>query len=60
MSRKEKQVRLQPSPNYGCEAKGVPMLRISGKWLQELGFNAGEVVNITIREELLIIQPVKN
>jgi len=60
MPRKEKQVRLQPSPNYGSAVKGVPMLRISGKWLQEFGFKAGEVVNITVREELLIIQPAKH
>lgn len=59
MAKQEKQIRLQPSPNYGGETKGIPMLRISGKWLKEYGFNAGELVNITVREELLIIQPVK-
>lgn len=60
MSKKEKQVRLQPSPQYGQPTDGVPMLRISGKWLQEYGFNAGDIVNITVREELLIIQPIKS
>ena len=57
MPKKEKQVRLQPSPQ---SADNVPMLRISGKWLKEYGFNAGDLVSITVREELLIIQPVKN
>ena len=60
MPKKEKQIRLQPSPNYRQTAKGVPMLRITGKWLKEYGFHAGEIVNITVREELLVIQPLKN
>ena len=59
MPKKEKQVLLQPSPHYGMPANGIPMLKISGKWLKEYGFNAGDLVNITVREELLIIQPVK-
>jgi len=60
MPKKEKQIRLQPSPQYGKPADEVPMLRISGKWMKEYGFKAGDLVNITVREELLIIQPVKN
>ena len=56
---KEKQIRLQPSPHYNHVSIGVPMLRISGKWLKEYGFKAGEQVNIIIREELLVIQPIK-
>lgn len=59
MPKPTKQIRLQPSPSYGKSTQEVPMLRIQGKWLQEYGFNAGELVSITVREELLIIQPVK-
>ena len=60
MAGKEKQVRLQPSPHYGKQTEKAPMLRISGNWLKEYGFNAGDIVNITVREELLIIQPIKS
>jgi len=55
-----KQVKLQPrhrALSYG--QKIVPELKISGVWLERLGFKAGESVSITVREELLIIQPVK-
>jgi hypothetical protein len=59
MPPKEKQIRLQPSPHYDQLYETVPMLRISGKWLRACGFKAGEHVNIIIREELLIVQPIK-
>jgi len=60
MSRNHKQVKLQPkyrALSYG--QKIVPELKISGVWLEQLGFKAGESVSITVREELLIIQPLK-
>ena len=60
MAKKEKQIRLQPSLQYGQAADKIPMLRISGKWLKESGFHAGDIVKITVREELLVIQPAKN
>jgi cell division inhibitor SulA len=40
--------------------KVTPQLRISGKWLQENGFNEDKQVDIIVREELLIIQPIKS
>ena len=52
-------IKLQPKHQklaYG--EKQVPELRISGAWLEKLGFKIGEAVSITAREELLIIQPV--
>lgn len=39
----------------GCE---VPWLNVSGNWLAELGFNIGDTVRITAREQLLIIEPL--
>lgn len=57
MSRK---VKLQPKlRQLAYSEKIVPELKISGVWLEEIGFKAGDTVNITVREELLIIQPLK-
>jgi toxic protein SymE len=58
---KPKKVKLQPKHRalvYG--QKVVPSLMISGVWLEELGFKAGEMVSITTREQLLIIEPVSD
>ena len=56
-----KKVKLQPKlRQLAYSEKIVPELKISGVWLEEIGFKAGDIVNITIREELLIIQPLKN
>lgn len=43
------------SSNSGRE---VPWLNVSGNWLAELGFNIGDTVRITAREQLLIIEPL--
>lgn len=39
--------------------KQVPELRLLGKWLETLGFCIGDRVQITTRERLLIIEPLK-
>lgn len=41
------------------EYKKAPWLSISGLWLEKLGFHAGDKVEITMREKLLIIQPIE-
>ncbi len=46
--------------NHSNNIRRVPVLRLSGVWLEKVGFTAGRQVTITIREELLIIQPIKN
>lgn len=56
---KSKKVKLQPKHLalvYG--QKIVPSLKISGVWLEELGVKAGDMVSITTREQLLIIEPL--
>lgn len=56
-----KQIKLQP--RYRESSGGmqiVPWLTVSGVWLQELGFKAGETVRITTREKLLIIEPLED
>ncbi|MCP4481398.1 MAG: hypothetical protein GY817_01030 [bacterium] len=40
--------------------KETVQLRMSGKFLEENGFKQDGMVDILIREELLIIQPLKN
>lgn len=39
--------------------KQVPELRLIGVWMEQLGFNIGERVQITTRDRLLIIEPVQ-
>ena len=36
-----------------------PQLRISGRFLEDNGFKIDKTVDILVREELLIIQPLK-
>lgn len=38
--------------------KSVPQLRISGLWMEQLGFKIGDQVRITTRNELLVIEPL--
>lgn len=57
---KTKQIKLQPKYQQGAGGdKIVPWLNTSGAWLEELGFKAGDVVRITTREKLLIIEPLE-
>lgn len=42
----------------GSNGHEVPWLNVSGNWLAELGFNIGDMVRITAREQLLIIEPL--
>lgn len=45
--------------NRSTDNKEVPQLRISGVWVEQLGFKVGETVNITTRDRLLIIELVE-
>ena len=62
MQKKQRILKLQaitykkkwkPSTNY-------PNLQLKGKWLLEAGFGINQYVKITIQEELLIIEPLKD
>lgn len=58
--KKIKKVKLQPEyRKLTYSEKVVPVLRLSGVWLEELGFKAGEKVNITISDQQLIITTIK-
>ena len=43
--------------NRSSDNKEVPQLRMSGVWIEQLGFKVGDMVSITTREKLLIIEP---
>ncbi|MBS9463277.1 SymE family type I addiction module toxin [Flagellimonas sp. 389] len=42
--------------SYQRDNKQVPELRLIGVWMEQLGFNIGERVQITTRDRLLIIE----
>jgi len=52
-NKRTKLTKVSRTPN-----KTTPQLRISGRWLKDNGFNEEEIVDIIVREELLIIQPI--
>ncbi len=39
--------------------KQIPKLRLSGIWLEALGFKPGGLINITVRDKLMIIEAVE-
>lgn len=45
---------------WNSNGREVPWLNVSGNWLAELGFNIGDMVRITAREQLLIIEPLSD
>lgn len=56
---KSKRVKLHGRyRELSCGQKIVPWLNVSGIWLEELGFKVGDMVSITTREKLLIIEPL--
>jgi hypothetical protein len=59
MTEKEERYLRVCSKHRPTDYKAVPELRLTGKWFRELGFDIGDRVNITTREKLIIIQPVK-
>lgn len=55
-----KKVKLQPKyRQLTHRVRIVPELKISGVWLEEIGFKAGQRVNIIIRSQKLIIKPAE-
>jgi antitoxin component of MazEF toxin-antitoxin module len=55
-----RQIKLQPKHrDQSGNHTVVPWLNISGVWLEELGFKVGDMVKITTRDRLLIIEPLE-
>ena len=52
------QSKYRPSQSrcMGATGKNVPWLTVSGVWLGEFGFKAGDTVSITSYEKLLVIR----
>lgn len=42
------------------DKKAVPEIRLIGQWIEALGFEIGEPVKITVRKQLLIIEPLNS
>lgn len=42
------------------DKKAVPEIRLIGQWIEASGFEIGTPVKVTVREELLIIEPLKD
>ncbi|MGJ5676865.1 MAG: SymE family type I addiction module toxin [Nostochopsis sp.] len=42
------------------DKKAVPEIRLIGQWIEALGFEIGAPVKVTVREQLLIIEPLKD
>ncbi len=38
----------------------VPEIRLSGKWLQELGINPGSIIELSIENQGIKIKAIKN
>ena len=39
--------------------RAVPFIRLCGKWLKEAGFSVDDKVNVIVKNNLLVIEPVK-
>ncbi len=40
------------------DKKAVPELRLIGQWLEQSGFKIGEQVQVTIKDQEIIIKPI--
>ena len=37
----------------------VPFIRLCGKWLESAGFTVNDKIRITVKDNLLILEPIK-
>ncbi|HEX8040267.1 MAG TPA: SymE family type I addiction module toxin [Chryseosolibacter sp.] len=54
--------KLKIHPNYrqlAYSQKFVPELRLCGQWLERSGFRIGEQVQVTIKDQEIIIKPMQ-
>ena len=57
MTKKKDYRSLKISSIWNCGSNPSPMLRLQGKWLEELGFQIGEPVLVKCEDGKLIITP---
>ena len=36
-----------------------PFINLSGKWLEDAGFTVGDKICVTVKDNLLVIEPIK-
>jgi hypothetical protein len=57
MDKKKRQLKVtEKIIERRLENTHVPTIQLSGKWLKEAGFHAGEIITITIIEEGILIE----
>lgn len=52
-------VRILTVSSMGIDNKEAPMIRITGKWLEKLGFSSGKKIMIEERYGQLVLKTVK-
>ncbi len=55
------QAKYRPSQSrcMGASGKNVPWLNLSGVWLEEAGFNIGDMVSVVRRSGLLLLERIE-
>lgn len=58
---KERQVKLHPkySPRIATNDKIVPWLTLSGLWLEKAGFNIGDVMAVTVKDDRIVVKRIR-
>lgn len=56
---RKRKLQAEHHPRAYKGEKVVPSLHLAGVWLEQYGFKPGDLVEITTREKLLIIQPIE-
>jgi len=49
----------QLTVSYQSGKSDVPFIRLCGKWLEDAGFSVDDKVKIIVKDNLLILEPVK-
>ena len=50
--------RLTVTHLHQCNST-VPFIRLCGKWLKDAGFSITDKVNVTVKDNLLVLEPAK-
>lgn len=60
ITQRKLKLQQQHSPRAYHRYRHVPVLRLAGVWLEEIGFTAGQVVIVTVRDEEITIKKLKS
>lgn len=57
----DKKLKIQPKHRQlAYSEKFVPELRLSGVWLERSGFKVGDEVQITVKDQEIVIKPLSH